>query len=402
MANYVYNDSFSSISTEKEKKPEKRFKRELSKKAIIAIVASAIFVLMCLNLLMGILIGNEVAKNSPYNVVHSNSTIYTAPPSEKLADADQLGVADIVANVSGSVVEIKTEHLSTTSSPEAVKSGAGSGVIFGTYYENDSRVGYNIITSLHVIQNKNATEIAKSITITTVDGDVYTGDAVEVRGYDADSGLAVLRIKEAKKSLTCATFATPNSVRAGDSVVAIGNPLSGSGYSVTSGIISATEKKIKVDSYTTMLLMQANITVNPGNSGGGLFDMNGRLVGIINTKISASNVDGIAFASSVDSATKIATDLAEHQYVQQKPFIGVEFKKHLDGYVRVESLRDGYNDELLVVGDKVLSVNGNKVYDENQVYEFVKDCKRGDTIMLVIMRGDVELSVPVTVLYYLP
>ncbi len=394
MANYVYNDNF----YRHEEKEPKETKKTLNKKSILIIGITSICVFMLICILVGILIGNVIARKHPINVQNTSNTIYTAPPSDKLG-ASNLSLADIVASVSGSVVEIKTEYLSHTSAPEAVKSGAGSGVIFGTHLENDSPAGYNILTNLHVIQNKNGSSIATSIKVVLNDGTEYNASVV---GYDADYDIAVIRINEAKRNLTCATFATPNSVRAGDGVIAIGNPLTEVGSSVTYGVLSATERKIKVGAYSTMMLMQANVTVNPGNSGGGLFDANGRLIGIVNTKATTSNIDGIAFATPASLACKAGVDIAQYGFVQGKPSIGVEFKKYLDATVRVENLEVGYNENSLKKGDRVLSVNGNKILDGAQIYELVKDLKSGDVLMFVVLRDDVERTVAVTVYNYQP
>ena len=127
MANYVYNDNFSSYT---EKDTATQSKKTISKKMlIIGICSVCIFMLICI--LVGILIGNAIARKHPINVQNTANTIYTAPPSDKLGTGN-LALADVVSSISGSVVEIRTEHISHTSAPEAVKHGAGSGVIFGS------------------------------------------------------------------------------------------------------------------------------------------------------------------------------------------------------------------------------------------------------------------------------
>lgn len=394
MANYVYNDNFSSYT---EKDTATQSKKTISKKMlIIGICSVCIFMLICI--LVGILIGNAIARKHPINVQNTANTIYTAPPSDKLGTGN-LALADVVSSISGSVVEIRTEHISHTSAPEAVKHGAGSGVIFGSYLKNEALAGYNIVTNLHVIQDKNRQAIASSIKAILNDGTEYNAVVV---GYDVDYDIAILRINETKRNLTCATFATPNSIRAGDGVIAIGNPLTEVGSSATYGILSATERKIKVSTYSTMMLMQANVVVNPGNSGGGLFDANGRLIGIINTEATVTDVSGIAFATPAPLAQKLCTDIAQHGFVQNKPYIGVEFKRFLDGTVRVEELLDGYNENLLKRGDRVVSVNGNTVLNEDQIYELVKELKNGDAIMLVVLRDGTEIAVAIKVYNYHP
>ena len=117
MANYVYNDNFSNFPDEK---PVQKAKGTFNKKTILVFCIVGACVLMVLNILVGALIGNAIARKNPVNAMNVSNTIYTAPPSDRLAIND-ISIADIAQIATMSVVEIKTEFLSHTSAPEAVK-----------------------------------------------------------------------------------------------------------------------------------------------------------------------------------------------------------------------------------------------------------------------------------------
>jgi len=399
MSNYVYNDKFSSITTEQDtgKDSEAKAGIALSKRALIISCCCILLLTIALGVLSGVIFGKYFAEKNP---IYNTNTIYIAPPASQLAnDRGNVNLADLVAQIEGSVVEIKTEFVVHANRLQAVKSGAGSGVIVGTYDENNERAGYNIITNTSVIHDDNGSILASSITVTLNDGDSYEAS---VLGYDLDYDVAVLRISESKKSLPCASFASSGSVRVGESVIAIGNPIGEVGSSVTSGIISALDKRIKVDGYVTMNLMQTNASINPGNSGGGLFDMSGRLVGIISDHSFDSGVNGLGFVVPSADAQKAYSDITNYGYVQDKPFIGVEFKKYLDAVVRVESFIEGYSDNELAKGDKIISVNGTPISDVTQITEIVKASKAGDTLSFVVIRGEETITASAVVDVYHP
>ena len=113
----------------------------------------------------------------------------------------------------------------------------------------------------------------------------------------------------------------------GQTVIAIGNPLGELGGTVTDGIISCLAREIAIDGSGTMTLLQTNAAVSPGNSGGGLFDLYGRLIGIVNAKFSGEGVEGISFAIPMNTAWSIAKQLIDKGYVHQVYLV------HLEGLV---------------------------------------------------------------------
>ena len=214
--------------------------------------------------------------------------------------------------VSPSVVVITTEQVVYSQwswyGQNQVESGAGSGVII-------SSDGY-ILTCAHVVSG------ASQITVTIGDTD-YTATVV---GEDDTSDVAVLKIDAT--GLTPATVGDSDSLSVGDSVLAVGNPLGELGGTVTSGIVSALNRSVTIQgssSTNTMSLIQMDASVSPGNSGGGLFNMNGELIGLVNAKSSSSDAEGLGFAIPINDAIQVAQDLLENGYVSGRPYMGITY-----------------------------------------------------------------------------
>lgn len=203
-----------------------------------------------------------VYANSRTMPEQQNVVVYQAPSGNApVTGGARLDAASVAAAASDSVVEITTESVQTGSYfNQYVATGAGSGVII-------SADGY-IVTNDHVISGAN------SIAVRLHDG--TTLDAALV-ATDAKTDLAVIRVQA--QELIPATLGTSADLVVGQPVVAIGNPLGRLGGTVTDGIISAKDRVISIDG-EHMTLLQTNAAVNPGNSGGGLFDAQARLVGV--------------------------------------------------------------------------------------------------------------------------
>jgi len=394
MSNYIYNDDFTDLTDNNSCENNK--KGALSNNLIIAlIVGCAVF-----SLIFGLIGGLLVSKNNqPIKTEVYTNTIYKAPVANQIikADGEAATLADMVDLVRDSVVEIQTEYV-VHSYFQAVRSGAGSGVIVGEYQLDGVKSGYNIITNAHVIQGQDATKIANKITVILRDGTQYTAKCV---GFDNDGDIAIIRIEEAEKTLSCASFSSDNDLRVGDSVIAIGNPLGELGGSVTTGVISALDREIEIDG-NIMNLMQTNAAINPGNSGGGLFDMSGRLVGVVNAKSSGTGIEGLGFAIPAKDACKMYEDIINYGYVKDKPYIGAVFADYIDGSVRVYSLEKGYNEKVFRTGDKLLSVNGIEISSASDVSAIIRKCEIGSTVEFTVIRDRRQITVEATVFEYTP
>ena len=215
---------------------------------------------------------------------------------------DELSIPQIVEMVEDSVVEIKTET-SSSFRGAYVREGAGSGVII-------TANGY-IVTNNHVIEGTN------KVYVTLKNGEVY--DAVVI-GRDILNDLAVVKIEET--NLIPAILGDSDKLVVGETAVAIGNPLGSLGGTVTNGIISSLSRNISVDGIE-MNLLQTNSAVNPGNSGGGLFNGYGELIGVVNAKSMGSDIEGLGFAIPVNVAKEVIEEIMSNGYISGRARLGI-------------------------------------------------------------------------------
>ena len=302
------------------------------------------------------------------------------------AGEDAFAVPGVVRKVQDAVVIINVTISGTSIFGEPITTtGAGSGVII-------SSEGY-ILTCNHVVEG------ASSVKVTLRNENVY--DAVLV-GSDEASDLAVLKIT-ADEPLIYVDQGHSADLVAGEQVVAIGNPLGLLGGSVTVGFISATERKVELGDGSKMTLIQTDAAINSGNSGGGLFNLAGELIGIVNAKYSASGVEGLAFAIPIDSAYPVQLDLMQYGYVRGVIDHGLTLlditQENLAQYhyyygiskIGVYVVESKYAPELKN-SDCILSVNGVEVKTTADVKAVLAECKVGDVITIVAERkGEINL-----------
>jgi serine protease Do len=189
-------------------------------------------------------------------------------------------------------------------------------------------------------------------------------------------------------------------------VVAIGNPLGSLGGTLTTGIISATERAISIDG-EDMVLLQTNAAINPGNSGGGLFNMAGQLIGVVNAKAAGEDVEGLGVAIPVDFAHKDIEDLVNYGYVRGVVDHGLilldvtaqnlpsAYRKYGITNIGVVILVSSNTDDLKY-GDTVLTVDGQEVNSSSEVELILKSFRVGDTVEIAVMRGDQIVAVQLT------
>ena len=321
----------------------------------------------------------------------SDSSITAASSSGSSLTTEQ--VADLV---SPSVVVITTEQVVYSQwswyGQNQVESGAGSGVII-------SSDGY-ILTCAHVVDG------ASTITVTIDDKD-YTATLV---GEDTTSDIAVIKIDA--DGLTPATVGNSDSLKVGQSVMAVGNPLGELGGTVTGGMISALNRSVTIQgssSVNTMSLIQMDASVSPGNSGGGLFNMNGELVGIVNAKSSSSDAEGLGFAIPINDAIKVAQELLENGYVTGRPYLGITYLAVTDaqtasqlgvnayGVYVVEVVKGGPAEKAgLQAGDRIVSMDGTEIASKDDLGTLMQKHAAGDTLSITIARDGQMQTVNVT------
>lgn len=306
----------------------------------------------------------------------SASSSETAPGASVIAPGTDEYISvyrEVAAKCIKSVVVIQV----TT----ATGSGAGSGVI----YDPD---GY-IVTNYHV-----ANETCKKITVILYDGSSYEGQYIY---GDELADLAVIKIN--KTGCDYAMFGDSSRMTFGDSVLAIGNPL-GYGLSVTSGIISRPSESVTIGN-ATMTLLRTDAAVNSGNSGGGLFNLNGELIGIVNAKIAANSVDNVGYAIPSLTVVKSINDLKEHGYITGRARLGVTVKEQI-----IQSFWEYYSliqvDEInpqgsaaesgLQKGDILIQCNGVAIDSFATLSQQLTKYSIGDTVTLTVKRPKVELT----------
>lgn len=226
-------------------------------------------------------------------------------------------ITDIVEEVSPAVVGVTNLQMRSDfwQQAETSEAGTGSGVI----YKKDDEYAY-IVTNHHVVTQADVVEIVLS--------DETNLDA-EILGSDLFTDLAVLRV-EADKVANPIELGSSESLKVGEPVIAIGNPL---GHmfagSVTQGIISGKQRTIPQDFNNDgrpdwqAEVIQTDAAINPGNSGGALINIEGNLIGINSMKINQQLAQGIGFAIPIDSAKPIIDQLETSGQVI-RPFMGVE------------------------------------------------------------------------------
>jgi serine protease Do len=286
--------------------------------------------------------------------------------------------------VDETVVEIFTETIVSGGwLGNYVADGAGSGVII-------SKDGH-IVTNNHVIDG------ASTIHVRLTDGTTFEAQLV---GADQATDLAVLWVNSAEP-LPEANLGCSADLIVGESVFAIGNPLGSLGGTVTDGIISATERTIMVDG-VDMALLQTNAAVNPGNSGGGLFNMAGQLIGVVNAKSSADDVEGLGFAIPVDTAYEVICQLIEFGYVRGVVDSGLELydvsSSNIMAAVRYFGMShsgvyvmDSAFCEDVLFGDLLLVVGQTPVSTAREAEAAFRTYAIGDTVTLTVIRLVAEM-----------
>ena len=327
----------------------------------------------------------------PHLGTKPNST-ETVRPSENINVTIPTDIyAEATAKTVNSVVVISTAG------------GSGSGVVWAS----GESFSY-IVTCHHVIDNE------KEIKITFYNGKECYAELV---GSDARTDIAVLRVNETGLS----SILLPNKdteMMLGQAVIAIGNPLGELGNSVSDGILSSLTRTITIEG-STMELLQTTAAVNHGTSGGGLFDLNGQLIGLVNAKISETSVEGIGFAIPVNTLKAVASELISQGFVSGRPSLGIttvmldsrdtytEAIKQYPDLEKYSTYRDfmgtkiviglyvidpstaaGYGENAirLSFGDRLTAIGTTSITSASDVQIALNDYNAGDTVQITFVR----------------
>ncbi|WP_410993532.1 S1C family serine protease [Bacillus cereus] len=276
--------------------------------------------------------------------------------------------------------------------------GSGSGVI----YKKTGDTAY-IVTNNHVVEGANKLMVK-----------LNDGKQVEALlvGTDPLLDLAVLKIKESTINKV-ATLGDSNTIHAGDTAIAIGNPLGLDG-SVTKGIISSKEREIPVqtnDGEWQAQVIQTDAAINPGNSGGALFNQNGEVIGINSSKIAKQSVEGIGFSIPINIAKPIIESLEVHGVVK-RPSLGISVTdiEKLQGYTLEEQLKlpkEVTNGVLirklnpassaekagLQLYDAIVALDKQKIENSLQLRKYLYEKKKvGDNLTITFYRNGEKIT----------
>lgn len=362
--------------------------------------------------------GTLVGRRANGTVVIQQAQAAIADSNTGTAGAQALSSSQVAQKVTPAVVAITTEKMVTSNTwfgGQQVESGAGSGVII-------SADGY-ILTCAHVISG------ADTIRVELSDGTQY--DASVVGSYP-DGDIAVIKIDAT--GLTAAVVGDSSAAKLGDVIYAVGNPEGILSGTITDGIISSLDRKITVqvedssasrqNSYygfgygsaaktITLNCIQMSAQVSPGNSGGGLFNSNGELIGIVNAKSSSSNAEGLGFAIPTATAMDIATSLIEGgSYADPNaktsgPLLGItavymtQAEAQQSGYtsagVYVYSVTAKSTQQAgLASGDRIISVDDTVVSQLTDISGVLAEKKAGDQVSVAVERDGQMVTVQVT------
>lgn len=306
-------------------------------------------------------------------------------------------IADIAANAMPSVVSItnmsvqQVQNFFGQSGEQEVES-TGSGIIIG---QNDSEL--LVVTNNHVVEG------SETITVSFVD---ESSVEANIKGTDASLDVAVVAVplegisSDTMDAISVATLGDSTALKVGEPAIAIGNAL-GYGQSVTTGIISATDR-VLTDSGSDTAFIQTDAAINPGNSGGALLNANGEVIGINSAKLSDTTVEGMGYAIPISDVSDVLTNLMNQETKTkvsdaEKGYIGIQGvdvtsdsaeRYNMPEGVYVSSLIKGGGAESagLQEGDIITGLNGTTIDNMTTLQNELSYYTQGTTVTVTIQR----------------
>ncbi len=314
----------------------------------------------------------------------------TAKQQQPVSLSSKGTIAEVSQLTSPSVVEISIEQSVTGGFfNQTVPVGAGSGVII-------SEDGY-IITNMHVAGG------GSDLIVKLYDGTEYSAELI---GGDEANDIAVIKID--KTGLSPAVYGDSDTLVVGEDVIAVGNSLGEFGGSVSEGIISGLAREVAIEGQQ-FTLIQTTAAVNLGNSGGGLFNMNGELIAIVTAKSGGYAIEGIGFAIPINHARELAQDIIENGTSTNKAVLGVQVIEIWDDetayqydvtkygvYLYVIENGSAAEKAGLEISDYVVSVDGNVIEYIVDLTSYLATKAPGDIVEIQIIRDNKMMVVPVT------
>ena len=315
------------------------------------------------------------ATSKPISAGTSGASVSTKPSGT--TDIYSLGCKQAV----GITTEVTTTNWFGQTSSSAV---SGSGFVVTTD-------GY-IVTNYHVIEA--AYQRNYKVSVMFYDGKTYDATIV---GVEEENDVAVLKIDAT--GLTPVVVGDSESIHVGEEVYAIGNPLGELAFTMTTGHVSALDRSITTNESTSAINMfQFDAAVNSGNSGGPLYNAEGKVIGIVTAKYSSTGVEGLSFAIPINDAIDIANDLITNGYVTGKAYLGANIDSRYDSvYANYYNMPEGayvFSVESgscaekcgLAAGDIITKLGGNEVKDFNDLDSAIRSFKAGESAEITVYR----------------
>lgn len=306
-----------------------------------------------------------------------NSPLITAAPIDPV-DLGNTNIAQAAGVIAPSVVTISSD------------SGTGTGIIVTADGE--------VLTNQHVVAGADEVRVRLFGATSPIIADVLA--------EDESNDLALLKLRD-QSGLTPAVFADADSIAVGDPVVAVGYALAlDGGPSVTSGIISALNRTLQLDSEVFLnALIQTDAAISSGNSGGPLINLRGEVVGV-NTAVANggfnSSANNIGFAIGVAEVTRVAEILRTTTSggVRQQGFLGISLGSRTDGGsgAVIGEVTAGSPAAVagLKVGDIVLEINKQPITGDTSLVAIIRDSAPGEEIEIIVERDGVMRTLTAT------
>ena len=364
------------------------------KKKIVKIILVILLIIACISIPLALYIidnGNPFVNKAKLQLQYTE-TSDNVPDGVYITD-----VSEVVENVMPAIVAITNKTLISNGwfgpgyGQNQYTEGAGSGIIVG---KSDTEL--LIVTNYHVVED------ASELTVQFIN-DVSV-DA-SVKGVSERKDIAVISIKlsdintDTLNSIKIATMGNSDDLKVGNGVIAIGNAL-GYGQSVTTGIVSALDRKVTIDEYTNEMI-QIDAAINGGNSGGALLNSKGEVVGINSAKYSSNggngeaSIEGMGFAIPISDVNELITDLINGEEISEGATLGIEGYMTNEGYgisynvptgFYIAGITEGSGAEAagLEIGNIITEIEGEKVEALSDIQNVLYDKKAGDEVTLKV------------------
>nr|WP_288650607.1 trypsin-like peptidase domain-containing protein [uncultured Dorea sp.] len=379
-----------------EETPKPKKNRKVPKPVKLVCAGVAFGLVASVTFQTGNYVGTKVFGTTTTNgkIAKTAQTVDGAKLTTSSSSTGTSDIASIAKNAMPSIVSI------TNMSVQEVQSFFG-----GTQQQESTSVGSGIIigqtdSELLILTNNHVVEGNEKLTVSFVDNESVEAN---VKGTDSTKDLAVVAVKisDVKDStmdeIAVATMGDSSKLEVGEQVVAIGNAL-GYGQSVTSGIVSATERTL--DGYEGGTLIQTDAAINPGNSGGALLNSNGEVIGINTAKVATDSVEGMGYAIPISDASDTIQNLMNQETKTkvseaEQGYLGIQGVDVSDESAKMYNMPTGvYISDVvknggaqqagLTKGSVITGLEGTTISDMNSLKEQLQYYRVGDKVKVTV------------------